>query len=83
MLYRIRPTTKRHREFLDLFKTLRARWPGQKLYIVADNFSPHHQPTVRAWAAATFPDGPLASRNGNADVDHLPSAMPGGQYGFQ
>jgi transposase len=49
--YRIRPR-KRHREHLDLLKALRTRWPGQKIYIVADNFSPHRHPTVRAWAAA-------------------------------
>lgn len=49
--YRIRDR-KRHREFLDLLKTLRTRWPGEKLYLVCDNFSPHHHPAVRAWAAA-------------------------------
>ncbi|WP_310725626.1 transposase [Streptomyces sp. N2A] len=31
---------------------MRARWPGEKLYIVLDNFSPHKHPNVRAWAAA-------------------------------
>ena len=49
--YRIRPR-KRHREFLDLLRVLRRRRPGQKLYIVCDNFSPHRHPTVRSWAAA-------------------------------
>jgi transposase len=48
--YRIRPR-KRHREFADLLKLLRARWPGQKLYVVCDNFSPHRHPTVRTWCA--------------------------------
>ncbi|GAA2698627.1 MULTISPECIES: IS630 family transposase [Actinosynnema] len=48
--YRIR-RRKRHGEFLDLLKSLRARWPGQKLYIVADNFSPHRHPDVLTWAA--------------------------------
>lgn len=47
--YRIR-RRKRHVEFLDLPKALRARWPGQKLYIVADNFSPHRHPDVLRWA---------------------------------
>nr|WP_248782455.1 hypothetical protein [Saccharothrix syringae] len=42
---------KRHREFLDLLKTLRARWPGQRLHPVVDNFSPHRHPDVREWAA--------------------------------
>ncbi|GAB2759614.1 hypothetical protein GCM10027174_40080 [Salinifilum aidingensis] len=51
MHYRIR-NRKRHREFLDLLTSLRARWPGEKLYIVCDNFSPHHHPAVRTWAAA-------------------------------
>jgi hypothetical protein len=46
--YRIRDR-KRHREFLDLLKALRLRWPGEKLYVIADNFSPHRHPTVRSW----------------------------------
>ncbi|WP_199850054.1 IS630 family transposase [Streptomyces hygroscopicus] len=50
LYYRIRPR-KRWREFLDLLKTLRARWPGQKLYVVLDNFSPHKHAKVRTWAA--------------------------------
>lgn len=49
--YRIR-NRKRWREFLGLLKALRARWPGEKLYVVLDNFSPHKHPEVRAWAAA-------------------------------
>lgn len=49
--YRIR-RRKRWREFLGLLKALRARWPGEKLYVVLDNFSPHKHPNVRAWAAA-------------------------------
>ncbi|MFE4676483.1 transposase [Streptomyces sp. NPDC056723] len=48
--YRIRPC-KRWREFLDLLKALRARWPGEKLYVVLDNFSPHKHAKVCAWAA--------------------------------
>ncbi|MFD5520728.1 IS630 family transposase [Streptomyces sp. NPDC127066] len=47
--YRIRPR-KRWREFLDLLKALRARWPGQKLYVVLDSFSPHKHAKVRTWA---------------------------------
>jgi TusA-related sulfurtransferase len=39
-------------EFLDLLKALRARWPGEKLYVVCDNFSPHHHAQVKAWCAA-------------------------------
>jgi transposase len=50
MYYRIRQR-KRWREFLNLLKALRVRWPGEKLYIVLDNFSPHKHPNVRAWAA--------------------------------
>lgn len=48
--YRIRPR-KRHREFADLLASLRLRWPGEKLYVVCDNFSPHRHPTIRAWCA--------------------------------
>lgn len=51
MYYRIRQR-KRWREFLNLLKTLRVRWPGEKLYIVLDNYSPHKHPNVRAWTAA-------------------------------
>ncbi|MFF6816324.1 transposase [Streptomyces sp. NPDC012403] len=47
----IRPR-KRWCEFLSLLKSLRIRWPGEKLYVVLDNFSPHKHPNVRAWAAA-------------------------------
>jgi transposase len=47
--YRIRHR-KRHRELLDLLKALRRRWPGQKLYLVMDNFSPHRHPDVVTWA---------------------------------
>lgn len=50
MYYRIRPR-KRAGEFLDLLKVLRARWPGEKLYVVLDNFSPHRHLSVRRWAA--------------------------------
>ncbi|WP_338050765.1 transposase [Rhodococcus pseudokoreensis] len=39
-------------EFRGLLKVLRVRWPGEKLYVVLDNFSPHRPPTVKAWAAA-------------------------------
>ncbi|MBB4908863.1 IS630 family transposase [Actinophytocola algeriensis] len=51
IFYRIRDR-KRHREFLDLLKTLRTRWPDEKLYVVVDNFSPHRHPKVRTWCAA-------------------------------
>lgn len=50
MYYRIRPR-KRVGEFLDLLKVLWARWPGEKLYVVLDNFSPHRHQSVRRWAA--------------------------------
>jgi len=50
MFYRIRER-KRWREFLALPKLLRARWPGQKLYLVIDNFSPHKHAKVTGWAA--------------------------------
>jgi transposase len=50
LFYRIRPR-KRSTEFLDLLKALRARWPGEKLYVVCDNFSPHRHARVRDWCA--------------------------------
>ena len=51
IFYRIRPR-KRHHEFLGLLKALRARWPAEKLYVVADNFSPHRHPRVQTWCDA-------------------------------
>ena len=48
--YRIRER-KRWREFLAFLKLLRTRWPGQKLYVICDNFSPHKHPQVTGWAA--------------------------------
>ncbi|WP_020547765.1 IS630 family transposase [Nonomuraea coxensis] len=51
LYYRIR-TRKRWREYLSFLKTLRARWPGEKLYVIADNYSPHKHPQVRSRAAA-------------------------------
>jgi hypothetical protein len=50
LFYRIRPR-KRAAEFLDLLKALRARWPGEKLYVVCDNFSPHRHARVQDWCA--------------------------------
>ncbi len=53
--YRIRDR-KRWREFLSFLKTLRRRWPDQRLYLIVDNFSPHKHPEVRAWCAANQVD---------------------------
>ncbi|MCZ4103579.1 IS630 family transposase [Streptomyces sp. H39-C1] len=50
MFYRIRKR-KRWQEFLSLLKSLRARWPGEKLYVIADNYSPHKHAEVRSWTA--------------------------------
>ena len=51
MYYRIRQR-KRWREFLNLLRALRVCWPGDELYVVLDNFSPHKHLNVRAWAAS-------------------------------
>jgi transposase len=53
--YRIRKR-KRWREFLSFLKSLRHRWPDERLYVVLDNYSPHKHPAVRAWAAANEVD---------------------------
>jgi transposase len=50
LFYRIRPR-KRALEFLAFRKTLRARWAGEKLYVICDNYSPHRNADVRAWCA--------------------------------
>ncbi|MDP8970752.1 MAG: IS630 family transposase [Actinomycetota bacterium] len=55
VLYRIH-RRKRWQEFLGLLKILRARWPGQRLYIVLDNFSPHRRQEVRDWCDANDVD---------------------------
>ncbi|MGC4887165.1 transposase [Micromonospora sp. DT227] len=55
MHYRIRDR-KRWREFLTFLKTLRRRWPDQRLYLICDNFSPHKHPEVRTWCAANQVD---------------------------
>ncbi|MFE1591462.1 IS630 family transposase [Nocardia sp. NPDC058705] len=49
MYYRIRDR-KRWTEFLAFLKSLRARWPGQKLYVIVDNYSVHKRREVREWA---------------------------------
>ena len=49
--YRIRER-KRRQEFLAFLMLLRQRWPGQKLHLVLDNFSPHKHAEVTGWAAA-------------------------------
>jgi transposase len=51
MIYRIRER-KRWRELLSFLKLLRRRWPGQKLYVIMDNFSPHKHTQITDWAAA-------------------------------
>ncbi len=50
MLYRIR-NRKRWGEFLDLLKVLRRTYPGQRLYVILDNFSPHKRAEVLTWCA--------------------------------
>lgn len=40
---------RRHQEFLELLKALRARWPRGTLILVLDNLSIHTTPEVRAW----------------------------------
>lgn len=59
--YRFRDR-KRWIESLAFLKTLRARWPREKLYVIADNFSPHKRAEVREWAA-----------NNNVELVFLPT----------
>jgi transposase len=51
MYYRIRDR-KRWTEFRAFLQSLRQRWPGQKLYVIVDNFSPHKRKEVHDWCAA-------------------------------
>jgi transposase len=55
LFYRIRHR-KRWREFLAFLKSLRQRWPADRLHVVLDNFSPHKHPAVREWASANDVD---------------------------
>ncbi|MFI6272823.1 transposase [Micromonospora zamorensis] len=48
----VRCDRERWRELLSSLKTLRARWPDQRLYLILDNFFPHKHPEVRTWCAA-------------------------------
>ncbi|WP_342801248.1 IS630 family transposase [Nocardia sp. No.11] len=50
LYYRIRDR-KRWMELLSFLKSLRARWPGEKLYLICDNYSVHKRAEVRAWCA--------------------------------
>jgi DDE superfamily endonuclease len=50
MCYRIR-SRKRWVQFLDLLKVLRERYPGERLYVILDNYSPHKRAEVRDWCA--------------------------------
>jgi hypothetical protein len=51
LYYRIR-NRKRWTEFLAFLKSLRARWLGQKLYLICDNYSVHKRAEVKAWCTA-------------------------------
>jgi len=37
---------------VDFLNGLRRRRPAQRLYLIPDNFSPHKQPSVKAWCRA-------------------------------
>lgn len=50
LYHRIRKR-KRRREVSSFLKSLRTRRPGEKLYVIADNYSPHKHPEVQEWAA--------------------------------
>ncbi|WP_238847167.1 transposase [Nocardia arthritidis] len=48
LYYRIRDR-KRWTEFRSFLQSLRSRWPGEKLYVIVDNFSPHKRREVLDW----------------------------------
>jgi hypothetical protein len=51
LFYRFRDR-KRWTEFLDFCRQLRRRFPTGPLYLICDNYSPHHKAEVKAWCAA-------------------------------
>ncbi|MGY2092823.1 IS630 family transposase [Nocardia gipuzkoensis] len=48
LYYRLRDR-KRATEFLAFLKSLRARWPGERLHLILDNYSVHKRREVREW----------------------------------
>jgi DDE superfamily endonuclease len=50
LFYRFRDR-KRWREFLDFCRQLRRRFPTGQLYLICDNYGPHHKAEVRTWCA--------------------------------
>jgi hypothetical protein len=38
-------------QFLDFRKVLRQRGPGERLYVILDNFSPHLRAEVSDWCS--------------------------------
>ncbi|MFX0577138.1 transposase [Nocardia nepalensis] len=38
-------------EVLAFLKSLWARWPGERLYLICDNYSVHKRREVRKWCA--------------------------------
>ncbi|MFD6398993.1 IS630 family transposase [Nocardia sp. NPDC060249] len=50
LYYRIRDR-KRWMEFLSFLKSLRARWPGEQVYLICDNYSVRKRAEVQAWCA--------------------------------
>jgi transposase len=48
LFYRFR-NRKRWQEFLAFLRQVRARFPTGRLYVVCDNFSPHHKAQVADW----------------------------------
>src|SRR4051794_292203 len=81
LLYRIRER-KRSIEFLALLKVLRARWPGEKLYVICDNFSPHRHARVRTWCTAhgRGRGGPSRGRGGRSAVGARAGRRTAGRY---
>ncbi len=50
-LYAHNKARKSHKELLQFLKVLRRRYPRkERLYIVLDNFSPHHKQIIKDWA---------------------------------
>ena len=74
LFYRFRDR-KRWQEFLDFLRQLRRRFPAGRLYVVCDNFSPHHKAEVRDLVrrprrrVGVHPDQRLL-----AELDRVPSS---------
>ncbi|MDT3427276.1 transposase [Paenibacillus forsythiae] len=66
-LYGHASKTKKHQDILRFFQVLRRRFHrSERLYLILDNFSPHHHKKVKKWASEN-----------NVELVFTPPMLPG------